>query len=198
VPIIEVSAVPNGVRPGAFLDLNGTLVTPVQVTRLDHLELLPNALEALRLITQLGYICVVVTVQSRIAKGFFSADEFAQWFAMLQRRVATHGIDLHGPYVCPHRLSDVCSCKKPNVELYLQAAADLGFDIHASVAIGDTLSDVEAARRLGCDCVLVRTGWGQRALRDAEANRIAHIVVDDVLEAAKWLLSRKVTAAPRG
>jgi hypothetical protein len=44
----------------AFLDLNGTLVEPVRVTDLKQLIVLPQALEAVRLLNQYHFLCPVV------------------------------------------------------------------------------------------------------------------------------------------
>jgi D-glycero-D-manno-heptose 1,7-bisphosphate phosphatase len=57
------------VNRAVFLDLNGTLVSPLKPDALDDLLLLPGAAEAIARLTAAGYVCPVVTVQSRIAKG---------------------------------------------------------------------------------------------------------------------------------
>ena len=64
-------------RPGVFLDLNGTLVEPLKQERLDELTLIPGVAEAVARLTAAGFVCPVVTVQSRIAKGLFTcADRY--------------------------------------------------------------------------------------------------------------------------
>ncbi len=97
----------------AFLDLNGTLVTPVQVRHLAEHHILPGAVEAVRLLNRHGFLCPVVTVQTRIAKGYFSHADFAAWFDDLKERFESEGARLLGPYLCPHRSQDACACHKP-------------------------------------------------------------------------------------
>ena len=79
-------------RRGVFLDLNGTLVDPLKQERLDELTLIPGVAGAVARLTAAGFVCRVVTVQSRIAKGLFSMEEFHAWFAAfasyLQAQVA--------------------------------------------------------------------------------------------------------------
>ncbi len=70
----------------AFLDLNGTLVEPVRVTKLRELTVLPHAIEAVRLLNQAHFLCPVVTVQSRISKAFFSLQDFSAWFTSLRQQ----------------------------------------------------------------------------------------------------------------
>ncbi len=58
-----------------------------------------------------------------------------------------------------------------------------------SVVIGDDISDVLAARHLGCVGYLVPTGWGEKSIRERAADLAAHHVAADVLEAAQWVVS---------
>ena len=64
---------------GAFLDLNGTLVMPVLVQRLDELQPVAGVESAVARLSQAGFICPVVTIQSRIEKGLFSMDLAVAW-----------------------------------------------------------------------------------------------------------------------
>ena len=94
----------------AFLDLNGTLVMPIKQESLSELTLIEGAVARL---SRAGFVCPVVTIQSRIAKGLFSAEEFRVWFQEFARLLHGCGAEIVGPYVCPHRFSEVCACKKP-------------------------------------------------------------------------------------
>jgi D-glycero-D-manno-heptose 1,7-bisphosphate phosphatase len=111
-------------RRGVFLDLNGTLVEPLKQERLDELTLIPGVPEAIAKLTAAGFICPVVTIQSRIAKGLFSMADFLNWFAAFEASLKAQGAHVVGPYVCPHRRGDPCPCKKPNILLYKSAATD--------------------------------------------------------------------------
>src|SRR5262249_36720519 len=74
-------------RRGGFFGLNGTLVEPLKPERLDQMTLIPGAVEAVACLSAAGFICPVVTVQSRIAKGLFSLAEFETWFAGFAARI---------------------------------------------------------------------------------------------------------------
>ena len=175
----------------AFLDLNGTLVEPVRVTDLRELTVLPRAVEAVRLLNQAQFLCPVVTVQSRISKAIFSLQDFGAWFAALQQQFHLAGACLLGPYVCPHQRRDVCSCKKPQTPLYLRAAHEHAIDLTQSVVIGDTYDDVAAAQALGIPGCLVRSGWGKHNIEHKQADRIASVVTNDILDAARWVIMRE-------
>ncbi len=141
----------------AFLDLHGTLVLPLAVDRLDELRVIPGAEDAVARLCAAGFVCPVVTVQSRIAKGAYSEAEFRAWFDGFARQMQGAGGRV-SPYICPHRFSDPCACKKPQALLYEQAARDLEIDLHASFVVGDTSADVEAAQRFGGRGYLLRDG----------------------------------------
>jgi D-glycero-D-manno-heptose 1,7-bisphosphate phosphatase len=176
----------------AFLDLNGTLAAPVRVTDLRQLTVLPQAIEAVRLLNQAQFLCPVVTVQSRISKAIFSLHDFSAWFTTFQQQFQLAGAQLLGPYVCPHQRADACPCKKPQTQLYLQAAQEHAIDLAQSMVIGDTYDDVAAAHALGIPGCLVRTGWGEHNIHHKQADRIASVIATDILEAAQWA----VTHAP--
>jgi D-glycero-D-manno-heptose 1,7-bisphosphate phosphatase len=174
----------------AFLDLNGTLVEPVRVTDLRELKVLPHAIEAVHLLNQAQFLCPVVTVQSRISKAIFSLHDFSAWFVALQQQFHMAGAHLLGPYVCPHQGSDACLCKKPQTQLYLQAAYEHAIDLPQSIVIGDTHDDVAAAQALGIPGCLVRTGWGEHNIQHKQADRIASVIANDILDAAEWAITR--------
>jgi D-glycero-D-manno-heptose 1,7-bisphosphate phosphatase len=173
-----------------FLDLNGTLVEPVKVQHPSELTLLRSAIEAVRLLNQHGFLCPIITVQSRIAKQIFSSSDFLLWFASLQAQFRSHGAVILGPYVCPHQGRDQCACKKPQVLLYQQAVAKHDIVVSQSAVIGDTRADMQAAQLLGCLSCLVRTGHGERAIQEQHADQVASYVASDVLDAAQWLVAR--------
>lgn len=171
-----------------FLDLNGTLVLPVAPDRLGDLALIDCADEAVALLSQAGFVCPVVTVQSRIAKGVFSAAEFSEWFSGFARRLRARGAVVVGPYVCPHRFAEPCDCKKPQTLLYERAAREHGIALSRSFAIGDSPDDVRAALNFGGRGCLVRTGWAADPRVEESAAPYAAVVTDSLEDAARWIL----------
>jgi hypothetical protein len=74
-----------------FLDLNGTLVMPISAESPQDFIELPGARQAVRRLVLAGFICPVITVQSRIAKGIYSQGQFNDWFARFQADWASVG-----------------------------------------------------------------------------------------------------------
>src|SRR6185295_16474271 len=133
-----------------------TLVLPLKQERLDDLYPIPGAIGAVARLTHAGFVCPVITVQSRIAKGLFSLTDFREWFARFALSAERHGAALSGPYVCPHRYAEPCPCKKPQTLLYEEAIIDLEIAPTSSFVIGDSPEDVRAANALGARGCLVR------------------------------------------
>ena len=176
-------------RRAVFLDLNGTLVTPVVVNRLSELRPVSGAAEAVARLSRAGYLCPVVTVQSRIEKGLFSSVEFNSWFGEFAANMAAQGADIQGPYICPHRFANPCACAKPQTLLYEQAAQELKISLPDSFTIGDTAADIEAAQRFGGRGCLVLTGYaGQDASARFRAQQVANFTAPNLHEAVDWIL----------
>jgi len=181
------------IRQAVFLDLNGTLVLPLQVDRPVDYRSIRGSAEAVAVLCDAGFVCPVVTVQSRIDKGHFSEAEFREWFQSFRTGLAEQRAFLEGPYVCPHRYRRPCACKKAGGDLYRRAAADLKIDCASSFVIGDSLDDMEAAQLLGCRSVLVRTGWPV----GPEAERRSDYLAEDLLAAAQWIMASRVEPSLR-
>jgi len=177
------------VNRAVFLDLNGILVEPVQIESLSELQVLPGTFEAVHRLNKAGFLCPVVTVQSRIAKAYFSQPEFVTWFQTFACEAALKGAELLGPYTCPHRFNKPCRCEKPKPHLYKQAARDHLIDLSRSYVVGDTASDVIAASAFGGRGCLVKTGWGHFENNQEAAKKVAAPIRQTLTEAVTWILS---------
>ena len=171
-----------------FLDLNGTLVLPLKPESLDEMTLIPDADLAVMRLLAAGFLCPIVTVQARIEKGLFSESEFRAWFADFFGNL---GLDVKGPYICPHRYDHSCPCQKPNSFLYERAASDWSLDLRRSYTIGDSPQDVEAACRFGGTGCLVRTGWATEDKFLEEARPFAAFIGDRLTDVVEWLVARE-------
>lgn len=137
-------------RPALFLDRDGTIIVDVGYPRDPaRVELLPGAAEALAALAPHAAL-VIVSNQSGLARGKFTAAEAAAVHARVVEVLAAAGVTLAGSFYCPHGPDDGCRCRKPAPGLLLEAAAALELDLSASIVIGDKPSDVAAGRAAGC------------------------------------------------
>ncbi len=148
-------------RPCVFLDRDGTLIEERDYAhRPEDYAVLPGAHAAVARLRASGFGVVIITNQSGIGRGVFSAADYAAFESILLGDFAAHGAPLDACYHCPHLPDDACDCRKPGTALALRAAREHGIDLARSWVIGDKDSDVALARGLGCRAVLVLTGHG--------------------------------------
>jgi D-glycero-D-manno-heptose 1,7-bisphosphate phosphatase len=102
-----------------------------------------------------GILVLVVTNQRGVALGRMSIQDLERVHAALRARLADRGAWLDGIYHCPHPIG-TCECRKPGVGLFLQAQRDHPEIVFSrSVMVGDSLSDMQAAERIGARGVLL-------------------------------------------
>jgi D,D-heptose 1,7-bisphosphate phosphatase len=186
-------------RPAAFLDRDGTItVERGYLRRPDDVELIPGAADAVRSLGQAGFLAVVVSNQSGVARGLMTEEDVALVHEKLESLLAIEGARLDGAYYCPNfaegtdeRYTRDVSCRKPAPGLIERAVRDLGIDLPSSVMVGDQVSDIELASGVGIPGVLVLTGKGREALATARERGlpVAHSA-SDLREAAAWIIGR--------
>jgi D-glycero-D-manno-heptose 1,7-bisphosphate phosphatase len=120
-------------------------------------QALPGSLEAIARLTDAGFRVVVVTNQSGVGRGLFSAATLAEIHAAMLAAAEARGGRIAGVFHCPHRPDEGCDCRKPKPGLLNQVAAAFGVDLKGVPFIGDKLSDVAAGRAVGARPILVGT-----------------------------------------
>jgi len=182
-------------RKAIFIDKDGTLIPniPYNVNP-EMITLSSNAVEGLFKLQQQGYLIVVVTNQSGVAKGLFKERELENVRFKIETLLNLHHIHLSGFYVCPHhpngnidKFSIQCNCRKPSSGLFFKAASELSINLYQSWMIGDVLNDVEAGNRAGCKSILLNNGneteWKSGYFR--KPTYIAH----DLSQSADFILN---------
>ena len=172
-----------------FLDRDGTIVEdPGFLHEPDKVKLLPGAGEAIRRLNEHGYLAVVVTNQSGIARGRYTVADYESVQARLGTLLTAYGARLDGAYFCPHhpQFTGPCECRKPGLKLFLDAEKALDIDLARSFWVGDRLSDVQPANLLAGHGILVATGEGN--LHQGQARAMGVMVVADLAEAVDEIL----------
>jgi D-glycero-D-manno-heptose 1,7-bisphosphate phosphatase len=165
---------PTSKARAVFIDKDGTLIddVPYNVDP-ERVRFAVGAVDACRLLQQLGYRLVVVTNQPGIAMGLFDRKALSKLENHLTETLAAEGVELTGFYACIHAPSigpvQGCLCRKPAPGLLLQGARAHGIDVSHSWMVGDILDDVEAGCRAGCRTILLDIGnetvWRRTPMR---------------------------------
>lgn len=178
-------------RRVVFLDRDGTLNVEVHyLSDPAQVELLPGVGEGLAALQRAGYLLVVLSNQSGIARGYFTEATLSRIHARLAELLRGHGATLDGIYYCPHAPDSECSCRKPKPGLGLRAAQEIGADLSRAVIVGDKACDIELGRALGCKTVLVRTGWGRNY--DFATSPHPDFDAQNFAQATQWILQNEL------
>ncbi len=177
-------------RPVVFLDRDGTINEEVgYLNDPARLRLLPHAPEGIRLLNQAGFKVVVITNQSGIGRGYFTAETVEAIHREMARQLAAFAARIDAFYYCPHHPEAGCRCRKPRPGLVEQAAKELSLDLRQAYVVGDRLLDLELARNIRARGILVLTGYGTEEWAGLDpATQKQTLVAAHLLEAAQMIL----------
>ena len=161
-----------------FLDKDGTLIEniPYNIDP-EYMYLLPHVGKGLCMLQKLGFLLIVISNQSGVARGLFDEEELEIVKMQLDVELHEYGVKMDGFYYCPHlpegnipKYAIRCNCRKPNSGLYIKAAEDFSIDLSQSWTIWDILHDIEAGNRIGCKTIIIDNGneteWNMSILRE--------------------------------
>ncbi|MBN1502648.1 HAD family hydrolase [Candidatus Woesearchaeota archaeon] len=142
-----------------FLDRDGTInVDKGYVYKKEDLEFLPNAVNGLKNIQQLGFKLIIITNQSGIGKGYYSEKEYRIFMNELYKKLGEKGVKIEADYYCKHAPEKKCSCRKPNTKMIENAVKAHWIDKPNSYFIGDKTADILAGKNARLRTILVLTG----------------------------------------
>ncbi len=166
------AAVP--LRKAVFLDRDGVInIDHGYLHQPEQFDFIDGVFEACRHLQNLGYLLIVVTNQSGIARGYYTEHQFALLTSWMKQQFAAQGVKIDGVYYCPHHLEKGenpynidCDCRKPRPGMFNQAIREYGIDPAQSIMLGDKAADMQAAAAAGVSRkVLVLSG---QALSDED------------------------------
>jgi histidinol-phosphate phosphatase family protein len=144
-----------------FIDKDGTLIEDIPYNiNPDVIKLQAGAARCLKELAHHGFIFVIVSNQSGLARGYFSQEELQIALWKIKELLQEKGVVIAGTYFCPHLPESIpaCECRKPKPGMIFQAAQELNIYLPGSWMIGDILDDIEAGNRAGCRSILINNG----------------------------------------
>lgn len=149
-----------------FLDRDGTIIEDTgYVDDPDKVKLLPRAGEAIARLNRAGYLVVIISNQSGVARGIFDEDMLSSVHQRMEALLAPLGATIDGAYYCPYLDGPEATVpgyrrdsalRKPKPGMLLQAAEEMNIDLKASWMVGNSKRDVQAGKR--ADCRTIRLG----------------------------------------
>jgi len=140
-----------------FLDRDGVInVERGYTNRLKDFIILPDLVEVLKILKQKGFLLIVVSNQSGIAKGLYTQQDVEVLHDYLISELKKSNVVLDEIYYCVHH-SDIsrCICRKPDSLFVEKALARFNIDSAQSYFIGDKERDVEAGEKAGVKGILI-------------------------------------------
>lgn len=154
-------------KRAVFLDRDGTInIEKDYLYLVEDFQFIPGAPEAISSLNQAGFMVIVVSNQSGVARGYYTEEDVDALHRHISEQLAKSGAHVDLWLYCPHHPSGKgsyslpCKCRKPMPGMLKDAANRLDINLSDSFMIGDKLVDVEAAMAAGCIPILVRTGYG--------------------------------------
>jgi len=185
----------SSLRRAVFLDRDGTInVEKDYLYRCEDFAFLPGVDAAIRRLKEAGFVVVVTTNQSGVARGYYSEEDVRRLHEHLQQLLRQQRTEVDAFYFCPHHPTAGlgayrrdCDCRKGSPGMLLQAAKEHALDLSRSFMVGDKCADVEAGERAGCTPLLVRTGYGRTD--EKKVALPASQIVDDLSAAVDYILT---------
>ncbi len=149
-----------------FLDRDGTIIVDKKYSFLpETIQFIDGVIPALRKLSEQGFLLIIITNQSGVARGLFTEKNVLDFNNELVRLLRKENIPICACYYCPHHPQGVveeysihCDCRKPGIELFLNAVKDYDIDLAKSYAIGDRMRDCAICEVSSCKgCVITQT-----------------------------------------
>lgn len=181
-----------------FLDRDGTInVEKNYLYKIDDFEFLPGVTDSLRRLQDAGYLLIIITNQSGIARGYYSEKDFQKLNAWMINELRKQGVIITDVYYCPHlpdaQIEDYrkdCECRKPKLGMYEQAVCEHDIDLSQSYAIGDKIRDCAICESTPCRGFLIGENEKKEVLqkvKNDEYNGVKY--ANDLREAASRIIT---------
>ena len=187
----------SGKRRAVFLDRDGTLnVDFGYVGDPERVVIVPGAVEGAAMLTAAGFLLIVASNQSGIARGYFTQVDCDAVAAKVKAMFAAEGVELAAFYQCPHlpdaavaQLAVSCDCRKPKPGMLVRAAKEWNVDLARSWTVGDRARDIAAGHAVGCRGVAIQPVPSLQQPEDFRRARPEY-VARDLVDAARFIIER--------
>ncbi|MEG0244393.1 MAG: D-glycero-beta-D-manno-heptose 1,7-bisphosphate 7-phosphatase [Pseudomonas sp.] len=148
---------------------------------------LPGSIEAIAQLSKAGWTVAVATNQSGIARGYYDIATLDAMHARLRALVAEQGGEVGLVVYCPHGPDEGCDCRKPKPGMLKIISEHYKVPLAGIWFVGDSLGDLEAAKAVDSQPVLVKTGKGDKT--QAKNLPVGTLIFDDLAAVAAELIN---------
>ena len=144
-------------KKAIFLDRDGVINLEKKdyVKSIKEFQIIDKVPKAIVELKKKGFLVIVITNQSAINRKLLTIEVLNEIHNHLQKILKNNNTSIDYFYFCPHRPDEKCKCRKPNPGMILKAAQEHDIDMNQSFMIGDSLTDIQAAEKAGCEGILL-------------------------------------------
>jgi D-glycero-D-manno-heptose 1,7-bisphosphate phosphatase len=139
-------------KKALFLDRDGVInIEKDYLYKIDDFEFIDGIIDLVKYYYDLGFIIIIVTNQSGIARNYYTEKDFLFLSSWMKDEFFKKDILISDIFYCPHHPSVAgdCSCRKPNPGMFLEASSKFNINMSESIIIGDKETDIEAGIHAG-------------------------------------------------
>lgn len=137
-------------KKAVFLDRDGTInVEKNYLYKIEEFEFLPGVIEGLKRFKMAGYLLIVLTNQSGIARGYYTENQYRILEKWMLNTLEKQRVVIDKVYYCPHlpdaeveKYRKVCTCRKPGLGMFERAIQECKIDVSSSICVGDKMRDL--------------------------------------------------------
>ena len=180
-----------------FLDRDGTINEEMgYINHISRFRLFDFVPQAIKILNEAGFVVIVVTNQSGVARGYFDEKLVREIHKKLIEDLKKESARIDGVYYCPHhpqegrgKYKKDCECRKPKTGMIDIAVKDHNIDLSRSFMVGDRYKDIVFAKRAGLQPVFVKTGYGigEYSYQRREWTEKPLFIAENLLEAAQFI-----------
>jgi len=160
-----------------FIDRDGTLIEEpddFQVDAVEKIRLVSGVIPSLLELGRHGFRFVMVSNQDGLGTEAFPKAQFDVCHAHILQLFNSQGISFDDVFICPHLPGENCECRKPRTGLLTRYLAATDIDLDASAVIGDRVTDIQLAERIGVRGLMVNSDSDDAMTWDAIVRLLCH------------------------
>lgn len=185
-----------------FLDRDGTINEEMgYINHPSRFMIYDFVPEAIKILNQCGFLVLVVTNQSGVARGYFDEKLVQILHKQLTDQVRNGGGKIDRIYYCPHHPTEGigayrvdCACRKPRSGMIDMAIKEFDIDLKKSYMVGDRYKDIVFGKKLGLKTIMVLTGYGlgEYTYQRKQWTEYPDIISPNLLEASREIEIREL------
>ena len=153
------------IKPAALLDRDGVInIDKGYVYKITDFEWIDGAIKAIKFLREIGYLVLVVTNQSGVARNLYSEQDVKNLHIHINEHLRQFDTKIDDFFYSPYhpdfrdKFAELSHLRKPNTGMLEMAFKKWNFDKSKSFMVGNQDTDVKCAHNYGIRGYLYESG----------------------------------------